>query len=339
VYSRSSSSMHIHLTPLFDDGGVDWTFETIKSIGLCSAWFESALRHVLPKSRRKNLFCIEYYNNVSWLKEDANWPRPESSSGLPIMTGLIDHMSAALPRLDRLLKKDNSIENLCKLLQAGGENDRYAAWNFYNMYKNKRGEKFAPIKTIEFRQPPGCASAAEALDWIKYAVIFSMQACKFGGELFRLMMDEYPNNPTPVNRKTVEKLYDCSDQGLQEFLAREDEAGKSPARRVKFNVAGLILRQTEFRFVLELEKRKLEAPSPAHGPGLPVPPTDQIPPAPEMTWVAQRELEQVLRDYEEEERKKASHMEKLKREWADQTLAAEDAAILEAIKKTWFGTD
>lgn len=296
IFTRTDCSTHVHLSPIFNNGKTEWTFPLVKRIGMCSVWFEPAIRYLLPTTRRFSPYAQEYRDNEFWKIQETNPEKKavivEKKMRQTDLPSSVDHykeMLVAFQALDGVEEnKEDALVNLSKRLQSSsGGSDRYAGWNYWNIYNKKNPDPTVkPIGTIEFRQPPGCANSADVLGWIKFAVAFSYQACRYGDEL-RIALYK-------MNTELLEARYLCSEAGLQDFLSRD-----GLLKLCDLNLVDFITKQWEFVRWVNVKRVQTESLK-----GLTL-------------AEYKKKLDQAMQEYNDNEKKAAEEKEDKEKKWQD----------------------
>lgn len=162
ITKTSHCATHIHVS--FESPSV-YTADDIRRIARAVIHFEPALEALVPQSRRGNRFA-----KSNWLQGQClgyeELSRTESIAA-------IDEIP--------LVNDQEDIRRVVELMQ--DVDDRDYCWNFVNLRRSR--------ETIEFRKPPGSASAAEALSWAEFAMSFVQASVKHGT---RDRLEKIPSN-------------------------------------------------------------------------------------------------------------------------------------------------
>ena len=147
VIPSDSCGTHVHVSLLREEG---WKgrFDRLKRIAKAVVYFERCIDSLMPAHRvEKNVYCRSNRNN----------------------SALRSHkMPAVLKMIDDIQEEPSGPKQLVDLLNPEGKTARrYCKWNFTPLLK--ANEK---IRTIEFRQPPGSTTVADATFWSQFATYF-----------------------------------------------------------------------------------------------------------------------------------------------------------------------
>jgi hypothetical protein len=173
--------IHISLTP-------QYTLDQLKRIASAIIYFEPAFEALVPDDRRGNEWCRSI-----WL-EGPKFAWQDKTRAQSI----------------ELIERAPNTMALLSLLHLN-EDPRYA-WNFWSL--------LSPKQTIEFRQPPSCETADEALSWAELAVNFIQVSVKHGSAASL-------------------RLYPANAKGLRWYLGLVHERGVSEPDRLRRIWAGI----------------------------------------------------------------------------------------------------
>ncbi|KAF2649552.1 hypothetical protein K491DRAFT_582771, partial [Lophiostoma macrostomum CBS 122681] len=154
--STEQCSTHVHVSP----SEAEWSLDLVKSAAKAVLYFEGCIDLVMPPDRRTNVWC-----------KSNRWNFFTGSRSLPDLFGQID----AAKSIKRTVFIMSVLSPLPSKEFRGNSSpydhiSRSTRWNFTGLNKNGNG---AETKcTIEFRQPPGSASAEDTQLWIDFAASF-----------------------------------------------------------------------------------------------------------------------------------------------------------------------
>ncbi|CAI7660082.1 unnamed protein product [Penicillium glandicola] len=184
IVINDSCSTHVHVSPT---GKYNWDYQSLDTVKriLCAYFvFEPAIQTLLPPSRRGNQYTRELRNKFV-LEQIAT---PEGKPG-DCAAQLLQGDAAGVQTVLENLRTTTTLEefkekvNPTNFKHPGWMDIRYYAWNLSNIYVDKKEQgsthhKYWPKKqTLEFRRPPGSKTAADAMSWVEFVVIFVLQAC------------------------------------------------------------------------------------------------------------------------------------------------------------------
>lgn len=192
--------MHVHVSP--DVGRAAYTVAQLECMLKAIAFYDQAITKVMPAERKRN----------TW------------AEGNPLARGTDGELKSLYQAVPArgwgpLFQKYNDMVggNAGNIYQRIHGRNRLLSWNFQNVTN--------PCGTIEFRRPPGVASAAEAIHWAGFALCFVAQALGTNWA--------HPDFMKSKTHPTVSQLYDSlkwgeerlhplSRSALRPALAMED---------------------------------------------------------------------------------------------------------------------
>jgi len=171
VEINDSCSTHIHVSC---KGATKWSWEDARRVAVASFFWQRVIDCILGDERAKGeaaaIFCRRYPAKTRE-GEKMTLEKWISLVYSDKMTSIHDLVLLVNPGMDP--KKPN-------------EFDRYYRWNFNNLLIMGTGEpnklKERKIGTIEFRGPPGSATAKEAMKWVQFTTYFVWAAIEKGSE-------------------------------------------------------------------------------------------------------------------------------------------------------------
>ncbi|KAK4034986.1 hypothetical protein C8A01DRAFT_38558 [Parachaetomium inaequale] len=154
---------HIHMAPA---SGV-WHLDQVKGLAKSALYFERCLDALVPPYRRKSVWAKSNRNNFYFegLRMAECFERVDAQASFEGVGARMNWCSAASPTGVALGATPG----------ADFQHDAYR-WNFCGLTADGLG-------TIEFRQPPGSASASEAIAWVMLVGCLARLSCGAGGAL------------------------------------------------------------------------------------------------------------------------------------------------------------
>lgn len=144
--------MHVHVSP-----GIDTPYKVHQLIRILKAvaYFDDAVPRIMPRERKLNPWAM------------PNMRHEKVAQRVPDVVKAYNTVETATwEPLFRIYEKRMGIWPQNAYITAG--QDRDMAWNFWNV-TNRCG-------TVEFRQPPGVKTAADAKHWAAFTLGFIQQA-------------------------------------------------------------------------------------------------------------------------------------------------------------------
>ena len=134
----SACGTHVHIS-----AESSWLIAgiTLKSVAKAVVYFERCVDSLMPEDRRNNRYCGSNRNN-------------------PLL------QSRSFPEIFELIEGCETLAELSKLMCSDGmdSSNKFFRWNFTPLGRS--------MGTIEFRQPPGCTNAEDAVTWTEFALAF-----------------------------------------------------------------------------------------------------------------------------------------------------------------------
>lgn len=154
VSSNDDCATHIHIsvTPQYN-------LDQLKRIASAILYFEPAFEALMPEERRGNEWA-----QSNWLEGSC----------------LAQHGLSRSKSIEEIERAPDE-GALVRMMQISRD-PRYV-WNFWNV--------FTPLRTIDFRQPPGSKTANEALSWTELALNFIQVSIHYGSST---VLETYPAN-------------------------------------------------------------------------------------------------------------------------------------------------
>jgi hypothetical protein len=155
---------HIHIVP---DAGF-WTLNQAKGLAKSALYFERCLDALVPPYRHRSVWAKSNRNNRYFLGMSMAecFERIDAQGTFEALGARMNWCSSA------------SATGLALGAKPGHDFQHDAfRWNFVNL---NEGGGFG---TVEYRQPPGSASASEAIAWVMLVACLARLSCGAGGEL------------------------------------------------------------------------------------------------------------------------------------------------------------
>lgn len=168
VVSSDSCGTHVHVST-FDKNGWYDRLPPLKRVAKAVVYFERCVDSLLPPHRLVNTYCKSNRYNPS-LRERS------------------------MPEIFQLLDSARDAPGIASIMCSDGQGGttRYFKWNFMALVKPRKS-----MGTVEFRQPPGSTSRADAVLWSEFTLSFVQGAI--------LLMD-HPGSINPAETATLKQL-------------------------------------------------------------------------------------------------------------------------------------